>query len=74
MKTPSLAEFGKIAPLKADPMPKSGLSFKAGTPAASKRSNIAEGIAKKNPKLGMANKFAIATAVTKKLFKKKKGY
>lgn len=47
-------------------------SFKAGKPAALKRTDIAEAIAKKNPGIGLSSKFAIATAATKKLFKKKK--
>lgn len=47
--------------------------FAKGTPMAAKRSDIA----KSTPGIGMGKKFAIATAQTKKVFKKKtikKGY
>ena len=67
MNVPRLSEFGK------GPVSGNRLSFKAGSPAAAKRSTIAEGVAKSNPGLPMANKFAIATAQTKKVFRKKKG-
>lgn len=51
----------------------SGLAdFGKGSAMAKKRSDIAEGIAKKNPGIPMSSKFAIATAQTKKVFRKKK--
>lgn len=43
------------------------LSFKKGTAAFKKRKKIAEGIAKKNPNMPMAKKFAIASSVVKKM-------
>lgn len=47
------------------------LSFKPGKPAFKKRRAVAEAIAADEPDMPMDKKFAIATATTKKVFKKK---
>ena len=46
------------------------LSFKKGTRAERKRSDIAEAILRKNPNISEEKKFKFATAATKKKFKR----
>jgi hypothetical protein len=50
---------------------KGKISFKKGSKAAQKRSEIAEAIMRKNPKMKKSKKFAIATAAAKKAIGRK---
>ena len=53
----------------------SPLSFRRGSPAYRKRSEIAEAIHRDNPSMPKSRKFAIATAATKKRMRsRRKGY